>query len=120
MQYDPSDKLWLKNSSWNPRKATTVLIHGYGSGDDDIPIVILKEGKESFLSTMILRGCHMYKQHLYGKYYIFGVPNGSDGAFLNYVTVIFQSRPPPPGMQIMFPSRNKLRVVSVSKEILYT
>ncbi|XP_037037699.1 phospholipase A1 member A-like [Bradysia coprophila] len=40
--YDPSDRNWLQKSSWDPYRATVVLVHGYASGDDDTPIVVLK------------------------------------------------------------------------------
>ncbi|KAJ6646182.1 Phospholipase A1 member A, partial [Pseudolycoriella hygida] len=40
--YDPTDKYWLQKSAWNSMKKSVILIHGYASGDDDNPIVVLK------------------------------------------------------------------------------
>lgn len=36
---------WLRQSIWNSTKEDVFLIHGYAGGDDDLPMVVLRDGK---------------------------------------------------------------------------
>lgn len=36
---------WLRNSAYNPEHENILLIHGYAGGDNQLPTVVLRDGK---------------------------------------------------------------------------
>lgn len=38
---------WLRQSIWDPNKENVFLVHGYAGGDDTLPIVVLRDGKNA-------------------------------------------------------------------------
>lgn len=39
---------WLRQSIWDSTKEDIFLVHGYAGGDDELPMVVLRDGKEYF------------------------------------------------------------------------
>lgn len=48
-QLDISQRDWLRNSGWHPDKDNVILVHGYGGGEDALPMSVLKDGNSADL-----------------------------------------------------------------------
>lgn len=42
-QVDLEENNWLRNSQWNGSKENIILIHGYASGDEVLPMIVLRD-----------------------------------------------------------------------------
>lgn len=51
MDYTKTD--WLRQSIWDPLKEDVMLVHGYAGGDDELPMVVLRDGKVFLISSYI-------------------------------------------------------------------
>lgn len=45
--FDYNQHDWLRQSDWDPEKENIFLVHGYAGGDETLPMVVLKDGKET-------------------------------------------------------------------------
>lgn len=43
VQFDMNEEYWLRMSSWNNTKENIILVHGYASGDDVLPMSVLRD-----------------------------------------------------------------------------
>lgn len=54
-QVDLFSEDWLRQSSWEPSHETILLIHGYAGGDDTLPIVVLRDGRYSYIVIAVFK-----------------------------------------------------------------